>query len=171
MNSPHVTQDSKRKVLMLYAAIGVSLALSFLPSMTAAMLSFLLFLGGLIACYIVRRGQKEGFYIHSHASYLIRIIWIVGLIMAVTMVIAVIYLLGVVDNTPLDGCVSDASVITPGMGNKEVMTILEPCMHSYTTLNKVPLFIAGGIAAIPPLLYFVIKYLIGLRAALKEKTL
>ena len=163
------TDPDQKKVLRLYAAFGAALALSVVPFVLAAFLSMVLFLGVLIAAYILRTGTEEGSLIENHMGFIIRTIWIGSFLALLTIVVASIYLFYGMDNTPLDPCIQHFLSIGPGTRVLELQAmtdIFRSCYGAYMDANLRIFIMSGVIAAGPVLIYFIARYARGISRAM-----
>jgi uncharacterized membrane protein len=166
MNTPN--GNEQKKLLRLYAAFGASLALSLVPSVAAAIITLLLFLGVLFVAYAMRKRSSEGSLIENHTTYIIRTIWISGAAAVFTLIAASVYMLQTVDNTPLDPCIStilSAGARTPDMATQQMIALFRPCFDTYLSVNLRDFIIGGIIAAGPVLLYIILRFTRGLARA------
>ena len=158
----------QRKVMQLYAAFGAALLLSVVPFILAAFTSAVLFMGVLIAAHILRAGTEHGSLLENHMTFVIRTIWIGSFLALITMSAASFYLFDRIDHTPLDPCIR--SFLSVGQGAftldpQALMNIFKGCFHNYIAVNFQTFLISGLIAAVPILLYFIIRYARGLARA------
>lgn len=163
------TDPHQRKVLQLYAAYGAALVLSVVPFVLAAFLSMVLFVGVLIAAYILRTGTEEGSLIENHMTFVIRTLWIGSFLAMLTLVAASLYLFYGVDNTPLDPCIQHFLSIGPGTRVLELQAmtdIFRACYGAYMDANLRIFITSGAMAAGPVLIYFVIRYARGISRAM-----
>ncbi|GJL86060.1 MAG: hypothetical protein DHS20C02_18350 [Micavibrio sp.] len=167
-----MTEESKeqKKVLQLYSAFGASLVLMLVPSAIVALVASILFLGVLIAAYIMRKGAEPSSLQENHMIYIIRTIWIGGLFSILTMVVASAYMLSRIDNTPLEPCsqslMSNAAKLAENEDMMGLMNVIKPCMDGFISINAQVFMIAMAISALPILLYFIIRFSRGLSRAL-----
>ena len=149
--------------------MGVSLILSFIPIPVAAVVSFMMFMCVLLAAYAMRRGLSEIDLTHNHMTYLIRTLWISGLVMILGLVASVIYMIGAIDNAPLDACLDNVSGVTPESSMDDMMAVFSPCMDEYMGANKGVLLISGVLAAVPILAYLIYRFVKGVKYAWHEQ--
>jgi uncharacterized membrane protein len=163
------SDPEKKQVLQLYAAFGAALVLCIIPFFFAAFISFALFLGVLIAAYILRGNAKHGDLLENHTTYVIRTIWIGSLFAVLTMILGSVYLFLNIDNTPLDPCIQHFLNMQANANTVDMMALaiaLKGCSIGYIGANfKVFLISFLGIAG-PILLYFIVRYARGLSRAL-----
>ncbi len=165
---PDHTDPAKPAILRVYALYGMALALSVIPHMIAAGLCMVLFFLVLVMAYILRSGAEENSLMYNHMTFTIRTIWIGGLLAAVTIVAASLYLFQMLDNTPLDPCIQKFITMGPAdvfMGPEMLQQAFGTCYDAYVVRNMTTFIISGAIAAVPILLYFGVRYLRGLSRA------
>ncbi len=164
------TNPKQQTLLRLYAAYGACLALSFVPSVIAAMITLLLLTGVMIAAYILRRKSEAGSLIENHMIYLIRTFWIGALVAFITMTLGSFYLLSIIDNAPLQPCLDNIMSSASSSENLKasfMMSLFGPCMDDFMSVNFNGFLIGGMIAIGPVLAYFALRYVKGLTRALK----
>lgn len=157
------------KTMRLYAAFGASLLLMLVPHIWAAVASMVLLLYTMLACGIIRRGKNHDDLAHSHATFILRTIWIGGLFAAFTMAAGSFYMLEYINNAPLDPCIQKFMNLSPDQINAMNVALMgglfESCMHNFIMENLNTLIISGAIAGGPILLYFIIRYARGFSRA------
>lgn len=163
-------KDKEQKdVIRLYSAFGASLLLMLVPSTAMAVFSGLLFLGVLIAAYVMRRKSVPESLCENHATYIIRTIWIGGFLSVVTMSAATAYMLPNIDNAPLQPCagnlVSQAQDLAQNENVAALSRLMQPCMDEFMNLNGRVFLVAVAITAIPVMLYFLVRFWRGLSRA------
>ncbi|MCB1721080.1 MAG: hypothetical protein H6860_06225 [Rhodospirillales bacterium] len=161
----------RKSVLNLYAALGASLILSVLPSVTAAGLSLVFFLGVLIAAYHMRRKVEEHSLIENHATFIIRTLWIGALFSLFTMGLATAHMMSGIDYTPFDACAqalaSKGALWIESARMMEVYGLIEPCVEGFILGNKVLFINSVVIAGAPVVLYMTYRLIKGLSRASK----
>ncbi len=187
--SPKTPEQSK--ILKLYGLFIACLLLSILPSIWAALLSFVLFFIVLIAAYVMRTDEPKHSLTANHMTFLIRTIWIGSLIGFITIMIGIFYFLSFVDHTMLDPCIARLSDIfriielppideqTP-IGElmkiindvmiaeqEKIMPVFKVCIKDYINGNLVVFIIASSIMIVPILIYMIMRIIRGIRHALK----
>ncbi|HOO80903.1 MAG TPA: hypothetical protein PK513_00175 [Alphaproteobacteria bacterium] len=161
----------RKSVLNLYAALGASLILSVLPSVTAAGLSLVFFLGVLIAAYHMRGKVEEHSLIENHATFIIRTLWIGAFLTLPTMGLATAYMMSGIDYAPFEVCAQ--ALANKGVawmesaGMMEVYGLVEPCVEGFITENKVLFINAVVIAGAPVVIYMTYRLIKGLSRASK----
>ena len=162
------TDPDQRKIMQLYAAYGAALVLSVVPFVLAAFISAGLFMGVLIAAYILRTGTEHGSLIENHMTFVIHTIWIGSFLALLTMTGASIYLFNTLDNTPLDPCINQFLAIgssTQVIELQAMLGVFQGCFESYVNANFKTFIISALIAAGPVLLYFIVRYARGFSRA------
>lgn len=161
----------KRSVLNLYAALGVSLALTLVPSGIVGLVATIFLIAVLIAAYILRRRYEAEGLAENHMTYIIRTLWISALFSLITLTIGSTYLLNGIDYASFQPCAN--ALAEKGIEFAETATFQEmyaltsPCMDDFIDDNFRRLTIAALITALPILLYMVIRYMRGLSRALR----
>ena len=167
MNEENTEQ---KKVIHLYSAFAASLVLMLVPSAMVALAASVLFLGVLIAAYVMRKACEPGSLCENHATYIIRTIWIGSLFSVLTMAASSAYMLPNIDNTPLESCaqnlISGAGNLAENEDMAGLVNIITPCMDDFMRINSHVFIIAMAITAIPVLLYFLLRFSRGLSRAI-----
>ena len=170
--SQHEKEPEGQKVILnIYAAFGVSLILSVLPYMSAAILSIFFFMGVLIGAYVLRSNSETGSLQENHATYIIRTLWITAFFSLITTGIATAYMLSDVHYIPFDPCA--LALANKGVAWMEsasmmdVYTIVEPCVGDFLDANKVLFLNAVLIAGAPLVIYMTYRLASGLSRATK----
>ncbi len=163
--------ENQKFILNLYAAFGVSLILSVLPSMPAAILSLVFFVGVLVAAYALRKRTEEHSLGENHATYIIRTLWISAFISLATTAIATAYMINGIDYSTFEPCANNlANKGTAWMenaGTMEVYAIIQPCVESFISFNKTLLMNSVIIAGGPIIIYMAYRMAKGLSRAMK----
>lgn len=161
----HPDPDRKRAI-QLYGAFGASLLLMLLPSMIAACISLVILLITMVMAYSMRKKSPAGSLSENHATYLIRTIWIGGLIGVITLALGSMYLLQNVDNTPLEPCTQNLAAqietLGPNVSATALQPYLQPCMDAFVKLNLRTLIISAALSIVPIMLYFAFRFARGL---------
>ncbi len=170
MKKPETDPDQK-KITRIYALFGVSLVLSLVPMISAALVSLSLGMGVLVTAYVLRTGSEEGGLLDNHMTYIIRTLWIGGLVALVSLAAASAYLFQSLDNTPLHSCLDGllsmaATTIVPDKAMLDYITN-GPCWLDYWKTNIKVFVVSGVMAAGPVLLYFLARYARGLGRAMR----
>lgn len=169
---PHLEENAAKKPLMnLYAALGVSILLSLIPNTAAAVISLLFFLGVFIAAYQIRKKSEDHGLKENHCTYIIRTFWIAGLYAAISTAIAAYYMLQDISYTAFESCGQALASKSPedlqSSGFNEIWLATEPCYENFIADNFTILMNSGLIAAVPPLLYMIYRYIKGFSRAIK----
>ncbi len=165
-----------KKVLNLYAAYGVGLFLAFVPAVIAILTSAVFTSGTLIACYVLRGRTEKNSLLENHTTYIIRTIWIGGLITITSILTASVYMHYALDFSSMQGCAPNLLPSVQAMGNNpdmpQVMALLtemlghmSPCLEAFYKANIPVFYMSGAIAITPIVLYFGIRYFRGLSRA------
>ena len=161
----------QKKIYNLYALFGVSLILSLIPFVSAALLCLVFFTWLLIAAYSTRGKAEDNSLAHNHATYIIRTLWIGAFITLVTMLTASIYLHLNLNHEAFMPCANEIANIgiaaLEKMQATEIYTIVEPCVENFISSNKQPLLMAAVIGILPPLLYVAFRFTKGFIRAIK----
>lgn len=163
-------KKEKKNLLNLYGLFGASLALTFMPHYTAAILTVFLFIALLAISYTMRATAKEGSLVKNHTTYIIRTIWVGSLISLVTLSVASFYLVNAVDHTPLLACTDRLVALLNDGTEPDFKTVgdqIEPCLIPYFNLNGKPLIIAAIVTIVPVLIYFIWRFITGLYKSTK----
>lgn len=165
--SAYDQQKQQRLVLNIYALLGVSLLMMALPYMTAAFAAMILFLGTLIAAYIIRGRAGAQSYAANHMTYLIRTIWIGSFFALITLTLASLYIISLFDPAPMQTC-AERLLSMPNSDPQTLQALLQPCMDEFMRVNR-EIFITGSLIAIGPVvLYFLYRIAKGLSRAFKQ---
>jgi uncharacterized membrane protein len=160
---------NQKKIVRLYAAFGAGLALSFMPSGIAALISLALILGVLMVAYAWRTDSEEDGLLANHMTFIIRTIWIGGFLALATIAVAAIYLNMMLDNTPLQPCADDIfNFVNAGdlMNFDPLITAISgKCLVPYLARNLTSFIISGVIGILPVLIYFIVRFLRGFTRA------
>lgn len=161
----------QKTILNLYAVFGVSLILSVLPSVAAAVLSMIFFIGLLVAAYHFRKKADDYGLLDNHTTFIIRTLWISAFLSLITTGIATIYMLGGVNYAPFEPCAQ--TIANQGIAwletaqVMEIYGLIEPCLHSFLGANQTLLLNALIIAGGPIMLYMVYRLAKGVNRAMK----
>lgn len=163
--------EGQKTILNLYAAFGVSVILSLLPSFSAALLSAVFFIGVLVAGYSIRGKAEHGSLVENHATFVIRTMWIAALLSLVTTGIATAYMMGRIDYFMFDPCANTLAgkgiAWMESAGVMEVYAIIEPCVAPFLDTNKTLLMNALLIAGGPVIIYMTYRIAKGVGRAMK----
>lgn len=158
-------------VLYVYGAFGICLVSSFLPLLEAAIVSIFLLAAVLIAAYIIRAKSEEGSLPENHMTFIIRTIWIAGIISIVSISSGCAFMLMDIDNAPLGPCIDQILGLDPaqaqGMSTLALYQMFGPCLDEFIKVNFMVLIISAAIAGAPILVYLLYRYIKGLSRAIK----
>ena len=156
------TKDLKQ-ITNIYAALTVSLFLTFLPLASAALLACIMFLGVWISAYVIRSKSDHDSLTNNHMTYIIRTIWISGLFGLITMSFAGIYVYGSVDPSVLLNC-------TGGISSTDMAAIeaaVKPCMNQFILAHKKELIYGTLVGGGPMIIYLAYRLCKGLSRSIK----
>lgn len=170
--SPQDHEDpEKKKILNLYAAFGISLILSLMPSAVAALVSLIFMLGVLIAAYVIRAKVENHDLAGNHCTYIIRTIWIGSLFSLITIGITSLFMLPQIDYTTFQPCAenlaSQSAEFLAGATHAQIMELSQPCMDAFIESNWNTFLMAGIFGVGPILVYFAVRFTRGLLRAVK----
>lgn len=152
----------QKTITHVYAALTVSLLLSFIPTAGAALCAMLLFTGAWVAAYVVRSRTAHDSLAANHMTFIVRTIWIASGLAFLTMSAALAYILSIYDPSPMLACAGNIP-----MDPAAIEAAVKPCIGPFITANM-DYFVRGGIVGIaPPALYFTYRLSKGLSRALK----
>lgn len=163
--------QGQKTVFNLYAALGVSLILSVLPSYAAAGVSMVFFLGVLLAAYAVSNKAETGSLRESHADFIIRTMWIAAFFSLITTGLAAFYLIKGVEYAQFMPCAD--TLANKGLdwaenaGMMEIYALIQPCVTPFIDDNMTVLLNAVALAGAPPVLYMAYRMARGLSRAIK----
>lgn len=153
----------QKTITHVYAALTVSLLMSFLPVMSAAAFSMVMFIGVWIAAYVLRSKTDHDSLLADHMTFVIRTIWIAGFFALITMSVATAYILSVYDPSVIVNCAGNIN--TTDMAAIEAA--VKPCMDEFLAANM-NYFINGTIIGAGPLVvYFAYRLAKGISRATK----
>lgn len=157
----------RKKIISLYIAFGVMLALFIVPHIAAAILSIPVMFLVLVAAYMMRSGAAAESFVYNHATYIIRTVWIGSFLASITVIAASVYLFYTLDNAPLMPCLDRLISVDPEKAVMMIDSLFGPCYAPYLSANLQVFIIGGVIAAGAPLVYFVLRYAKGFSRAIK----
>jgi len=165
------TPKEQKSILNLYAVFGVSLILSVLPNIAAAILSLVFFVGVLIAAYAIRKKNEEHSLGENHATYIIRTLWISAFISLITTAIATGYMMNGIDYSTFEPCANTLAnkgvAWMESAGTMAVYAVIEPCVESFIGFNKTLLMNSVIIAGGPIIIYMAYRMVKGLSRAMR----
>lgn len=170
--SPEPHDDpEKKKILNLYAAMGISMALTIVPNPMVAIVAGIFFVGVLIAAYFIRSKVEIHGLAGNHCTYIIRTIWIGSFFSIITMTVASFFMLPQIDYTPFQVCadtmMSKGDAFLANASNAQIAELSQPCMNDFINANFNILVYAAIIAGGPILIYFLYRFTKGLSRAIK----
>lgn len=161
----------KKRVLNLYAAFGVSLLLTLVPSLLISFVALVFVVGVLIGAYMMRRASEVESLAENHCTYVIRTLWISALISLITLFAGSAFMLGGIDYAPFEPCANamaqKGAEFAQNASYEEVYALAEPCMNAFIDFNMSLLMTTALITAGPVLIYLGYRYGKGLLRALK----
>ncbi len=150
-------------VTNVYAALTVSLLLSFIPVAGAALLATILFLGVWITSYVLRARADQNSLTENHMTFIIRTIWIAGLFSLFTIGAASAYLLSLYDPSPLYQCTGNLN----STDTAALIAAVQPCVDRFVQANMMVFINATLIAAGPLVIYLGYRLFKGLARGIK----
>lgn len=168
-----MTEGSKerRQVINLYAAFGVALILSLVPSVAVALIALLFITGVLVAAYYLRRKAAEESLLENHTIFIIRTIWISALISVVTIAAGSAYMIPRIDHVAFGPCANALAQKGPEYAQtasfEEVYKAAEPCMEAFLDMNYRLMMGTAIMMALPIIFYLLFRYGRGLSRAIK----
>ncbi|MBU0859672.1 MAG: hypothetical protein KJ667_07020 [Alphaproteobacteria bacterium] len=157
-------------ILRVYAALAASLILMFVPLLSVAIVSFVLFIGTMIAAYTIKRKAEPLSLSADHMVFITRTIWIGSLLAIITTSIGAAYMLAYADRYPLMECsqrAADQILASGAQDMKTLNALMMPCIDGFLALNMQTMIIALVISATLPLVYFAFRLARGLTRARK----
>ncbi len=171
-------QKEKNKILFLYLIFSLSVSTVFVPNLALSVFAGLIpnilattifaimvticILAGL---YSVRTNAEEDSLLENHTTYIIRVFWRTNLFLFYFSNISIIYMILMVDYSPLKPCVGYIedhilSMIFEGKLD-ELKQILSFCEKPFLEKNQFHLYITAFIAFGPAFLYYSLRSLKG----------
>ncbi|MCB9989838.1 MAG: hypothetical protein H6867_00480 [Rhodospirillales bacterium] len=154
----------QKTVTNIYAMLTVSLLMSFVPMVSAAVLATIMFLGVMLYAYHVRSKAEPTSLATNHMSFIIRSIWIASFFALFTMSAACVYILSVYDPSAVQAC---ADRMMSMSSEAAMMDAMKPCMDEFMSANMAYFINGIVIGAGPIVIYFVYRLAKGLSRALK----
>ncbi len=168
---PTSKNPETKTIMRVYGAFVAALLLSLAPDPVFAFVALLIFTGVMIAAYMIRKRSEEDSLTENHMTWIIRTIWIVCLFALVTVTAGSFYLWSRIDFTAIQPCAEKAGDLIASQvgepGTMELLAIIEPCEKAFVQDNRMPLIMATAIAALPLLLYLVLRLTKGIARAAK----
>lgn len=165
-----------KNTIGLYALFGVTIILTLLPNAAALFASLVMAIILIFMAY-KNRGPKDVSdknFDEKHASYILRSIAGVSILMSITLTFGIIYILGNIDYTAFDSCAQNLAALggnPAAVSNEAVLKLAQPCMANFIESNKSALIISMIITAGLPLLYIGWRLIYGLSRALKNQAI
>lgn len=156
-------ETEQKTITNVYAALTVSLVMSFLPIMSAALLALVMFVGVWIAAYVLRGKHEHDSLTADHMTFIIRTIWIAGLMSLLTMSAATAYILAVYDPTMMMACAQNL----PSTDMAAIEAAVRPCYDEFMRVNMPYLIKGAAIGIGPVVIYLAYRLTKGLSRALK----
>jgi uncharacterized membrane protein len=166
----HPDPDQK-KIVRFYGVFGLCIIMMVIPHMWAAALSIIMLLYVMFAAYYLRAQRPEDSLLTNHMTFVIRTIWISGLLGLVTLTAGCAYLLKGINNAPLEPCINQFLGVNQTGATITDMAQLDrifmACMDNFVQANLQVLIISLLISGGPILLYMVVRIARGLSRAVK----
>ncbi len=162
------SHPDKSRILSLYAAIGVSMIFGAISSLAAFFVSITIGVMALFACYRFRRNRKIGGYGENHATFIIRTVWITGLLILLMSIIGSGILAYFIHIDTLMPCLK---TLADRVSEPDMMTLahfavaeggLEPCMTDFMSANSDLFIIHTTISLRLPFVYALYRLTKGL---------
>lgn len=172
--NPGRKDENRKAVMNMYALFAVTVILMLLPYLSAALLSLAFLLVTLSLAYRLRGGADDHSFAQAHARYMVRTIWVSGLIALIGVIIASVYMLGGIQYAPFEACANElaakGAAWAESAGYDAVYAIIEPCVPGFIETNKILLLGAVLISGGPVLIYSGYRFGRGLARAAKGYT-
>ncbi|MGH1402642.1 MAG: hypothetical protein ACRBDL_00205 [Alphaproteobacteria bacterium] len=179
-------QKEKNKILFLYFIFSLSISTVFIPNLALSVFAQLIpnILGTTIfavmvticilaGLYSVRSNAEEDSLLENHTTYIIRIFWRTNLFLFYFSNISIIYIILMVDYSPLKPCIGyiEDHIISMILDGKleELKQILSFCEKPFLEKNQFHLYITAFIAFGPAFLYYALRSLRGSLLTIAEK--
>jgi uncharacterized membrane protein len=158
--------DREHKIIMnVYAALTVSLLMSFIPAYSASILALVMFTCVFISTYVIRSKADHDSLVADHMTFIIRTLWITGLFGMFTLTAASFYLLSVYDPSSLLSC---AQALPSTTDIAALEAAIKPCMSQFMSDNMTYFIKSTIIAASPLVIYLGYRLTKGLSRAIKR---
>lgn len=166
MNDPE-----RKKLINLYSALGVAIALSVVPNTIATIVSLIFFTGVLTTAKRIRKNTEEHSLSDNHCIYIIRTFWITILISIITFSSSGIYLYTKTSYDAFSSCsdtlMNAGAIAGSNVSAQKIYQYAEPCMDQFFSDNFNAFLVAIIIGVIPALGYLGYRYIKGLSRAIK----
>lgn len=140
----------QRKIILLYIAFSVTLALQVLPQLSLQLVALIALLGLCIVTRSIRKKSEKDSLSHNHATYLSRTLWFWGLLLAAGTVVICIWLIQTYDTARL---------------NMLLQSLLQ---GDYYSLQMIGLYVLAFIGLAPSFIYLIWRIVRGFRHILKN---
>ncbi|MAI62479.1 MAG: hypothetical protein CBB87_08385 [Micavibrio sp. TMED27] len=171
MSDHESIEKDKKAVMNVYGLFGASILLSVIPHAGAALLSLIFLTVLLIMAYVNRKRAEDKSLLHNHSVFVIKTIWVTGLIAFGTMVAASGYIFAFIDYLPFSPCaegiMDNAMAISENNDIDLFMLHAQPCLSSFIGANYNTLMISGVIGIAPPFVYIAYRFIKGAGRAVK----
>lgn len=170
--SPEPHDDpEKKKILNLYAAMGISMALTLVPNFTVATVAGIFLMGVLISAYFTRRNVEIHGLAGNHCTYIIRTIVLSAVFSLITMTIASLLILPGIDYSAIEVCANDFANQNldrmTSVSYGDLFSQSQPCMDEFMNANYQGFVMYAALAGGPILIYFLYRFTKGLSRAIK----
>jgi uncharacterized membrane protein len=155
-------EKEQKNIVNIYAALSACLIFSFIPVGALGTITAILFIGVLIAAYVMRRKAEENSLTKNHMTFVIRTIWITSFIATPTTIIAAIYLIPQLDPSPVQDCIGTAL-----SSHNAEDDVIQNCIDAFISANLSLLIVSTLIAAALPVIYLIYRMAKGLSRAMK----
>lgn len=166
--------NEQNNIVMLYGALWANIILLLIPKVTFAIVGTTLLIILLIISYIIKKKHEDNSFSKNHSTFIIKSIWFGAFILpALTLTIAIIYLLPNYDPSAMSACAQQLNTYILSNPQNTDMSILYrfiyPCMDNFMKDNGKTLLISGFIAALPVIIYLIYRFTKGTIFAIKNK--
>ncbi len=170
--TPTSGNPEMKTILHVYGVLVAALLLSFVPDPAFAIVATIFFLGVWIAAYIIRKKAEEDSLTENHMIWIIRTLWITCLFSVVTITAGGLYLWSQLDYSAIQPCSEQAAnyLMAQQSGTvnaTELMALMGPCEDAFLRDNQPALILSAIIAALPLIIYLVMRLTKGLSRAVK----
>lgn len=154
---PQDQQKDIARIHQIYAALIASFMLSFVPAPVVQIIALLFFMGVFLILYAQRKASSPQSLLYNHTTFLIRTIWIGGILIIIGTVLGFVYFLASVGMDEF----SRFSTIALSQEEPQDMSIL--------LLDRYPseMTVAALAAFLPATCYFIYRITKGLTRAVK----
>ncbi len=156
------TKSQQNTINTLYIMLVISTIASFVPYMTAQILSLAMITVVLCGAYYYRKKDTEDGLLSNHMTYMIGTIWIGSAFLVVGMIAAGLWVYSAADHSIIERATMD---IQNGVMMDEAA--LNAIMMDYMSANKGLLIQSSLVTIGPAILYFVYRVANGFSRSLK----